>query len=176
MVPRGAAAFLHLRGRGEAGLGGHGRIHGDVSDAGRGRAGGVGGSDEDLIQVGQGHQEMLPRCRLPIRPLPVLLRVEGGVTEGTLSWHIVGMGDMGNKSHPPPPTSRKMISKAWGVCGGRSGWYATSVMSLPCGYGGVGGVRGLLGPPCPPLPPARHPLTVIWMSASGRGAPCPPGV
>lgn len=164
VVAGGAAAFLHFRGRGEAGLGGHGYIHGDVGDAGCGRAGGVGGSDEDLIQVGQSHQEMLPCRRLSVRPLPVLLQAErgvkgrvwGGTTDThTPAGHVVGMWDIRDKSHPLPPTSRKMISKAWGVRGGRSGWYATSVMSLPCGYGGVRwGVAGviLLSPPSPGTP------------------------
>lgn len=78
VVAGGAAAFLHLGGRGEAGLGGHSGVHGHVGDAGRGRAGRVGGSDEELVQVGQSHQQMLPRRRLPIRPLPVLLWAERG--------------------------------------------------------------------------------------------------
>lgn len=107
MVPRGTATFLHLEGRGQAGLGGHGRVHGHVGDGGRGRAGGVGGSDEDLIQVGQCHQQVLPCCRLPVRPLPVLLR-EQGLSGG----HALAQGDIRDKSRPAPPTSRKTISKA----------------------------------------------------------------
>lgn len=78
MVSGGTATFLHLGSWGQARLGGHSRVHGHIGDGGHGCARGVGGSDEDLIQVGQCHQQVLPCRWLPVWPLPIFLQEQGG--------------------------------------------------------------------------------------------------
>ena len=72
-VARGAAAFLHLQGLGSLGGAGLGDLKADPADAGRQRHGGEGGSDQDLVQVGQRHQEVLTGGRLSVGPAPEFL-------------------------------------------------------------------------------------------------------
>lgn len=157
VVAGGAAAFLHFGGWGEAGLGGHSSVHGHVGDAGCGHAGRVGGSDEELVQVGQSHQEMLPRCRLPIRPLPVLLQAEGGGVK-----EVGDTSQLGRHQGQKPPARSYLpendlegLGCAWGQVGLVG--HQRDVIALWIQGGGVRGVL-VVSPGATPCPSPGSPI------------------
>ena len=76
LVSRWAAALLHLQRLGQAAVVGHSHFHVDLRDAGGSHLGGVRRSDEDVIQIGQNHHQVLAGGRHAIRTMPVFLEAE----------------------------------------------------------------------------------------------------
>lgn len=73
LVPRRAPALLHLQRRAQTAVAGHRHLHADVRNAGGAHVGGVGRPDEDVVQVGQDHHQVLAGGRHAIGAAPVFL-------------------------------------------------------------------------------------------------------
>lgn len=74
LVSRWAAALLHLEGLRQAAVVRHRNFHADIKDAGGPHLGGVGCSNQDVIQISQDHHQVLSGGRHAIRTTPVFLR------------------------------------------------------------------------------------------------------
>lgn len=73
LVSRWAAALLHLEGLCQAAVVRHGNFHADIEDAGGPHLGGVGCSNQDVIQICQNHHQVLSGGGHAIRTTPVFL-------------------------------------------------------------------------------------------------------
>lgn len=73
LVSRRAAALLHLKGPSQAAVVWYCHFHADFGDTRRAHLGGVGCSDQDVIQVGQDHQQVFTCGGHAVRTTPVLL-------------------------------------------------------------------------------------------------------
>ena len=73
LVSGRAAALLHLEGLRQAAVVGHRHLHADVVDAGGPHLGGVGRSDQDVVQIGQDHHQVLSGGGHAIRTTPEFL-------------------------------------------------------------------------------------------------------
>lgn len=73
LIPRRAMALLHIQSSIQASIMRHGDLHADPRDARRAQDGVVRASNQNVIQVGQHHQQVFPSGGHAIRTLPVLL-------------------------------------------------------------------------------------------------------
>lgn len=74
LVPRWAAALLHLQGLRQAAVVGHRCLQADVRDTGGAHLSGVGRSDQNVVQISQNHHQVLSSGGHPVRAVPVLLQ------------------------------------------------------------------------------------------------------
>lgn len=80
LVPWGASALLHLQCLGQAAVVGHRHLHADVRNAGGAHLGGVGRSNQDVVQIRQNHHQVLAGGGHAVRTAPVFLRDQGQVS------------------------------------------------------------------------------------------------
>lgn len=78
LVSRRAAALFDLEGLCQSAVVGHCHLHADIRYAGGTHLGGIRSPDQDVIQVGQNHHQVLPGGRHAVRTMPVSLQRKGG--------------------------------------------------------------------------------------------------
>lgn len=181
LVPRWAAALLHLQGLGQATVVGHRNFHADVGNAGGAHLGGVGCSNQDIIQIGQNHHQVLTGGGHAIRTAPVFLRMQRFIAEIHICLSLYLVIHLNTYIFNGTLTSLKTTSNCFvsllPCCLLCQGSRATRVMSLPWG----GQYRPVSkdytnGPFHQRKQRIIHEaiLTMIWMSPSSRTVPLGP--